>query len=112
LACIIGLIATRYFAIRMIDVPMWGDSVQHTVMAQRLFENGGLFDSWLPYAPYATLTVQFGFPTVAALYMWLLRMTSPQAVLVAGQVLSLIAVAALYPVAAQRGTAGRSSRCS
>ena len=100
LAGIVALVViTRFFAIRMIDVPTWGDSVQHTVMAQRMFENGGLFDSWMPYAPYSTLTVQFGFPAIAALYMWALGMASPQAVLVAGQVLNLLAVAALYPVA-------------
>jgi len=108
LAGMVVLIAiTRFFAIRTIDVPMWGDSVQHAVMAQRLFEMGGLFDSWLPYTPYATLTVQFGFPTIAALFMWAPGLTSPQAVLVAAQVLSLMAVVGIYPLATRLARGNR-----
>ncbi|MGQ9804377.1 MAG: hypothetical protein ACUVSH_11190, partial [Anaerolineae bacterium] len=66
--------------------------------AQLLVDNGGLFDSWEPYAPYRTLTVHFGFPTAAALLSWATGLRSVQAVLLTGQLLNGLAVLTLYPL--------------
>ena len=100
LFAILALIfATRFWVIRSLDVPMWGDSVQHTVMAQLMLDNGGLFKSWVPYAPYNSLTVQFGFPSFAALFAWLTGLGSVKATLIVGQIVNGLAVLALYPLA-------------
>jgi hypothetical protein len=88
----------RLWAIRNLDVPLWGDSVQHDAITRLMIANGGLFSSWEPIAPYATLTVHYGFSAAAALFAWLLRISPEQSVLVAGQVLNWMTVLALYPL--------------
>jgi len=75
LLAVMGLVfGVRLLAVRTLEAPMWGDSYQHTVLAQLLLDHGGLFDSWEPYAPYSSLTVHFGFPTAVALLSWMTGM--------------------------------------
>ena len=93
------IFGVRFWAIRGIDVPLWGDSYQHTMIAQRLLENGGLFDTWKPYVPYESLTVQYGFPVLAALWSWLTGEDILRATLVIGQITNGLAILALYPLA-------------
>ncbi len=46
LMLVIGLVfGVRFLAIGSLDVPMWGDSYQHTLIAQLIVDNRGLFDS-------------------------------------------------------------------
>ena len=94
-----ALLLGRFWAIRGLEAPMWGDSVQHTVMAQLLLDNKGLFTSWEPYAPYQSLTVQFGFPALVAVFSWLSGYSSWSAALHTGQLVNVLAVIALYPLA-------------
>ena len=93
------IMVTRWWAIREIEAPMWGDAVQHTFITQLILDERGLFTSWEPYAPYATFGNQFGFPTAAALLAWTSGMDAAQAVLWSGQVLNVLAVLVLYPLA-------------
>lgn len=90
---------------RGLEMPLWYDSVQHGVMVQRILESGGLFSSWEPYAPYQTLSQQFGFHANVAAWAWLTGMNTPQAVIVGGQFISLVAVLALYPLGYRLGGA-------
>jgi len=104
----LGIIfATRLWPVRMLEAPMWGDSVQHTVMAQLMMDHGGLFTSWEPYAPYRTLTVQYGFSSLVAVFAWVAGVSSTQATLIVGQILNALAIIALYPLATRlaRGNA-------
>jgi len=96
LALIFGV---RLLVVRTLEAPMWGDSYQHTVIAQLLVDNGGLFHSWEPYAPYESLTVHTGFHTEVALFMWLTRATSVPATIWVGQLLNGLATLTLYPLA-------------
>jgi hypothetical protein len=96
----VGLIfITRWWAIREIEAPMWGDSVHHTFITQLILDNGGLFQSWEPYAAYGSFGNQFGFPAAAALLAWISGLDASQATLWMGQVLNGLAVMALYPLA-------------
>ena len=101
------IFAVRFYVVRSLDVPMWGDSYQHTMVAQLLMDNGGLFSSWEPYARMQSLTYHFGFQTAAAVLAWFagafggLPMT--QAVLWTGQILNGLAALALYPLAVRLG---------
>ncbi|MFO7624071.1 MAG: hypothetical protein R6V73_06950, partial [Anaerolineales bacterium] len=95
---VILLVLTRFWAIRTLEAPMWGDSVQHAAIAQLMLDNGGLFNSWEPYAPYKSLTVQFGFPAAAAVFAWLSGVSNWQATLFTGQLVNILAVVALYPL--------------
>jgi hypothetical protein len=93
------VLLVRYWVMRTLEAPAWGDSVQHTVMAQRMLESGGLFSSWEPYAHYASLTVQYGFAAFVALFAWLSGQNSLQSTLIIGQILNGLAVLAIYPLA-------------
>ncbi|MCJ7736657.1 MAG: DUF1616 domain-containing protein, partial [Anaerolineae bacterium] len=103
LALIFGV---RLLVVRTVDAPMWGDSYQHTVIAQLLVDNGGLFHSWEPYVPYTSLTVHTGFHTEVAVFMWLTGATSVSATIWVGQLLNGLAVLTIYPLAV-RAARGR-----
>lgn len=97
------VISTRFLAIDSLEAPMWGDSYQHTMIAQLIVYNGGLFDSWEPYAELQTFTYHFGFHTAVAVLHWITGFALPQATLWTGQILSILAVLALYPLAVRVG---------
>ncbi len=98
LIIILGLIFfVRFWALRGLEQPMWNDSLHHTEITQLMLDHGGLFSSWLPYAPYQTFSMHFGFPASSALLSWVTGIASGQAVLYTGQVLNILAALALYP---------------
>ena len=88
----------RFYAIRSLNYPMWGDSVHHTVIATLLTEHGGLFQSWQPYAPMTSMTYHFGFHAGASLFGRLSGLETNKAVLIFGQALNCLAVFVLYPL--------------
>lgn len=100
---IVLIVFTRFWVIRTLDVPMWGDSYQHTMIAQLIVDNGGLFDSWQPYADLQTLTYHFGFHAAAAAFHWVSGAEMPQAVLWVGQIFNVFAALALCPLALRVG---------
>jgi hypothetical protein len=99
LLIVLGLVfGVRLLVVRTLDAPMWGDSYQHTMIAQLLVDNGGLFDSWEPYTPYRSLTVHFGFPTTVALFSWITQLGSTQATLLIGQIINGLSILTIYPL--------------
>lgn len=102
-AITVVIILTRFWVIRSLDLPLWGDSYQHTMMAQLLVDHGGLFNSWLPYADLQTLTYHFGFHTTVAVFDWITHLDISKAVLWVGQLLNILAVISLYPLAKKVG---------
>jgi hypothetical protein len=101
------IFATRFWHIRNLDAPMWGDSYQHTMMAQLFIDNAGLFTSWEPYVPYYSLTVHFGFPLAVALTSWMSNMPVLKATLITGQLLNMLAIITLVPLAARFSSKNR-----
>jgi hypothetical protein len=97
------VVLTRFWVVRGLEVPMLGDSYQHTMITQLLLDNGGLFDSWQPYADLTTFTYHFGFHSLAAAFAWLSRLPAAQAVLWTGQILNILAALSLYPLAVKVG---------
>lgn len=91
--------SARLLVIRSLEAPMWGDSYQHTMIAQLLVDNGGLFDSWVPYAELDRFTYHFGFHSAVAALTWLTGVTAVTATLWIGQLLNGLAVLAVYPLA-------------
>lgn len=97
---VLGLIfLVRFYAIRGLTIPMWGDSVQHTMIAQLIVDNGGLFRSWQPYADLTSFTYHFGFHSAAAVVHWLTGLAVPQATLDTGQIVNGLDVLVLFPLA-------------
>jgi hypothetical protein len=100
----VGLVfAVRLLVVRTLRVPMWGDSYQHTMIAQLLVDNGGLFDSWEPYVPLKSFTYHFGFHAAVAVHHWLTGVEMTRSVIVTGQMVNALAVLSLYPVAVKVG---------
>ena len=100
---LLGLIVCRLLPVRGMVAPAWGDSVHHTMIVQLLLDNGGLFQSWTPYAPLATFTYHFGFHTNMAVWATVTGQTVPQAIITGGQMFNVMAVLALYPLALRLG---------
>lgn len=99
LVVIISLIfCLRLLVVRTVDAPMWGDSYQHAVIAQLLVDNDGLFTSWMPYTPYQSLTVHFGFSSLVAVFSWMTGVEIAEATLLTGQIINVLAVLTLYPL--------------
>jgi hypothetical protein len=103
LLVVVLVIATRLLPADALAAPMWADSYHHTVIARLLVDHNGLFNSWQPYAELETLTYHFGFHTQVAVFHWLTGITMSQATLWAGQLLNILAVLALYPLAVHLG---------
>lgn len=93
------LFLARLWSVRTLAAPMWGDSYQHTVIAQLFSDHGGMFHSWEPYAPYDSLTVQFGFSFAVTLFSWLTGIHVVPATILLGQILNALAVFTIYPLA-------------
>ncbi len=92
----VASLAVRLYATRDLVMGEFGDSVHHTIIAQLLVDNGGLFRSWQPYAPLTTLTYHYGFHSVVAWLSWLSGMPVRLALLAVGQTQSALAAPLLY----------------
>lgn len=97
----------RFWAVRSLPVPMWGDSVHHTLIVQLLLDHGGLFDSWQPYAEMQSLTYHFGFHATVAVYALLSGLDAAKATLIVGQFLNVFAVFSLSALAWKISSGGR-----
>jgi hypothetical protein len=93
------ILLLRFWHIRNLQIPLLGDSYQHTMIVQLMLEHQGLFQSWLPYAPYESYTTHFGFHANAAVFSWMSGLTAAKSVLIVGQILNALAVFSLYPLA-------------
>jgi hypothetical protein len=99
-------VVSKLQAVADLPAGLWGDSLQHTMMAQLLVDNGGLFDSWMPYASLVSFTYHFGFHANVAFFHWLSGMPVIQATVVVGQLLqvaSMVTVGWLTSALIRRG---------
>lgn len=100
---LIAVISVRFMSISTLDLPMWGDSYQHTMITQLIMDNGGLYDSWRPYAQLDSLTYHFGFHADASLFGWVTNLSASRTVIWVGQIMNSLAVLAIYPLALRLG---------
>jgi hypothetical protein len=107
------VLGVRWFVVRSLTIPMWGDSQQHTTIAQLMVDHGGLFDSWEPYSPYASFTAHFGFHAAAAFFHWTTGLDVPRSIVLVGQIFNVLAVLALVPLAVRvTAKSGHDSRAA
>jgi hypothetical protein len=97
-ALVLLVFGGRFAMIRSLFLPLWGDSVHHTMIAQLIIDRGGLFDSWAPYTDLATFTYHFGFHAAVAEFSWISHLPAYRSVLWVGQILNGLAVLALVPL--------------
>ncbi len=95
------ILFTRLIAIQGLVAPLYGDSVHHTIITQLILNNGGLFQSWEPYADSTTFTYHFGFHAVAAMYAWMRGISAEFAVLMMGQIANFCVIVSLYALVRQ-----------
>jgi hypothetical protein len=103
LLVLLAVVGVRYLAVADLDVPLWGDSLHHTMIVQLLIDRGGLFSSWEPYAAMQSFTYHFGFHSQAAVMAWATGIATPRAVVLSGQIANVAAVFTLYPLALRIG---------
>lgn len=97
------IIGVRCLAVAELTIPLWGDSVHHTMIAQLIIDQGGIFQSWEPYAALRTFTYHFGFHSHVAVLTWMTGINVPRAVVLTGQITNAAAVLTLYPLAVRLG---------
>ena len=85
-------VAARLYPARDLPVGLYGDSYHHTMIAQLLVDNGGLFSSWQPYAALQTFTYHFGFHSSVAWLHWLSGVPVTRGLLIVGQLQSALVV--------------------
>jgi hypothetical protein len=93
----------RFWVVRTLDVPMWGDSYHHTMISQLIVDNGGLFDSWEPYAALDSFSYHYGFHSAVAAFNWITSSDISRTVLWVGQIINVLVVLALYPLGLRIG---------
>jgi hypothetical protein len=99
----LAALLVRLYATRDLRVGLLGDSYHHTLMAQLLVDNRGLFQSWQPYAPLTTFTYHFGFHSNAAFVHYVTGLDMPRSVVWTGQILSALAAPAVFGLAVGLG---------
>jgi hypothetical protein len=85
----------RFYQIRGVVLPLWVDSIHHVQIVNLILQNGGLPDTFEPYMP-VPFYYHYAFHTLAAVFSFLGRLSSQQAVLILGQVISVGAAMAVY----------------
>jgi len=71
LIILIGIGFRLFLGRGMVMLP-GSDTYHHTLIVQLFAEQGGLPDSYEPYAPLLSFTYHFGFHSIVALFRWLL----------------------------------------
>ena len=85
-------LAFRLADVQGLVVPMFGDSLHHTMIASLIANSGQVPSGYAPYVPVNTFTYHFGFHTLAAILNLLTGAPLPHAVLITGQILIVTAL--------------------
>jgi hypothetical protein len=100
LGILVAVLASRWWAARGLTVPLWGDSLHHTMIVRLLRHFAAVPDSWQPVAPLSTFTYHFGMHAGVATLSAMASLPEYRALLVAGQALSCLQVLTAYALAA------------
>jgi hypothetical protein len=96
---LLSIISTRFWVIRSLPTPLWGDSYHHTIITQLMIDNSGLFNSWHPYTQATTFTYHFGFHGISTVFHWITNIPAEKTILIVGQLINIFAVLSIYPLA-------------
>ncbi|MFL6247794.1 MAG: hypothetical protein ACJ74H_17350 [Thermoanaerobaculia bacterium] len=106
-ASMVLMAIVAFTRVRQIDgvvLPLWVDSVHHTMIVRLLVDRGQLPQSYAPFIPESTFYYHWGFHAVTAFIAWISGLTSPAAlprlILAFGQLLNVLVFPAVYCAAA------------
>ncbi|MBN1921493.1 MAG: hypothetical protein JW892_09625 [Anaerolineae bacterium] len=68
--CVLGAIGFRLFVGRSLVMLPGSDTYHHTLIAKLFEEQGGLPNTYQPYAPLVSFSYHFGFHSIIALFRW------------------------------------------
>jgi hypothetical protein len=91
-----GALVQRYVHAKDLALPMWVDSVHHTLIANLIAERGRVPFDYGPLVPDQPFAYHFGFHTQVAFLHWLTGVDVAGAVLFVGQLLGGLAVLPTY----------------
>jgi len=95
LALLIGIITWRFYQARDLALPAWVDSVHHALIAQLIFDYGGLPPDYAPYEVVG-FHYHYGFHLLAALFSFWARVSVADSMLWFGQVLNAVVSLSVY----------------
>lgn len=100
-AIVLGLVVlTRLLEIRAVNVPLWVDSVHHTLLVRIVGETGQIPRSLEPYLPVPDLIYHWGYHTVVATWRAIANTPLAWSVLWTGQFLNAAIALVLYALGA------------
>jgi hypothetical protein len=98
---VLGLIAlTRLLQIRGVALPLWVDSVHHTLLVRVVGETGRIPRSLEPYLPVPDLVYHWGYHVTSASWWGLARVPLAPMMLWSGQMLNAAVAIAVYGLGA------------
>ncbi len=89
-------IIQRLLAVRNLSVAQWNDAYHHTIITQLFLNNGGIFETWQPYADLNTFSYHYGFHANSAFLAWWSQLAATTSVLYTGQLLGVAAGVMAY----------------
>lgn len=108
LGLVLGLVGlTRMLEIRGVALPLWVDSLHHTLLVRVVGETGRIPRSLEPYLPVPDLVYHWGYHVTAAAWWGLARVPLPQMMLWSGQILNSLIVVAVYGLGAYLARSAR-----
>lgn len=92
-------VISRLAAVEGLALPLWVDSVHHTMLVEMFLQQGLLPTTYRPFLPLDSFTYHFGFHAQAALLAEVARLKSHEAVLLWGQVVNVAVLPGLFLLA-------------
>jgi len=95
------VLLVRLLQIHALVVPLWADSIHHTLITRLIMQTGQIPGSYRPFFPSDSFFYHFGFHVQTAWLAWLSGLPVTQSILILGQVLNAGAALAAYLLAAR-----------
>ena len=102
---LIVLLIARWASAYDLRVPLWGDSVHHSMIARLFTLQQGLPLDWMPFEPLSPFTYHFGLHALTAGVSQLSGLAEHRSLIVVGQSLMVLQALTAYALAA--GLTGR-----
>ena len=89
------LMGWRLYQVHNLALPVWVDSVHHTLIVRKVLEEGGVPESLYPYLP-VPFYYHFAFHILTALFSFWAGLTPAQGILIMGQILNAVVALSVY----------------
>ncbi len=91
-----GTFFIRFAMIRDLAAPAWVDPVHHSLITNKILENGGYPTNYLPHIPIEAIHYHPGFHSLLASFHWMTDISISESMLILGQVMNALMVFPVY----------------